>query len=259
MSNQLRTTKGPDHITVQKQFINRVRDPESTQIPKNVEQRRMTIYQELIYNNIENFIATAYPVLRQISSDNYWHKLIRDFIKAHKAHTPLFHKLPSEFLQYLEEERVMSEEDYPFLQELAHYEWTELAISVAEDEVNFNESDTKFDILSQTFVLSPLAKVFTYNYDVHHIGPEYLPMNKPNTPTFLLVYRDRKDKVHFMELNPMTTLLLEHIQGRPNKNAQQHLITIADEINHPVTDSIMKGGIEIIFDLYQRDVLLAQQ
>ena len=56
-------------IETQYQFAATIRDPENKPAPDNIEPRRMTIYRELFYNNIEGFIANGFPVLRQITID----------------------------------------------------------------------------------------------------------------------------------------------------------------------------------------------
>ena len=42
----------PSFIDTQLEFANYIRDPENNPAPDNIEQRRMTIYQERFYNNI---------------------------------------------------------------------------------------------------------------------------------------------------------------------------------------------------------------
>ena len=116
-------------METQYQFANAIRDPDNNPAPDNIEQRRMTIYQELFYNNIEGFIANGFPVLREITPDQTWHSMIRDFMIKHRCKTPLFHEIAREFLAYLDNER-SSKNDPIFINELAHYEWVELALSV---------------------------------------------------------------------------------------------------------------------------------
>ncbi|MCP4827546.1 MAG: DUF2063 domain-containing protein, partial [Proteobacteria bacterium] len=40
-----------------------LRDPQNNPPPEDVEQRRLKIYEDLIYNNIEGFISSGFPVL----------------------------------------------------------------------------------------------------------------------------------------------------------------------------------------------------
>ena len=81
-----------------------MRDPDNTPAPDDIEQRRIDIYTGLIYRNIESFIANGFPVLRKITEDDNWHRMIRDYVNRHISHTPYFPKMSLEFLDYLEKE-----------------------------------------------------------------------------------------------------------------------------------------------------------
>jgi hypothetical protein len=63
--------------------------------------------------------------------------------------------------------------------------------------------------LEQALQLSPLAWVLSYRFPVHRIGSSYRPDSAPEHATYLTVYRNREDKVCFMELNAATAKLLE--------------------------------------------------
>ncbi len=117
----------PESFTdIQYAFARHIRDPENQPAPADVEDRRMGIYRDLFYRNVESFLANSFPVLRKIIPDEQWHDMIRDYFSRHRARTPLFPKMPTEFLQYLEHERSGHSDDYPFLLELEHYEWLEV-------------------------------------------------------------------------------------------------------------------------------------
>lgn len=74
-----KSAKLPRFQQAQYQFAAHLRDPEANPAPADIEDRRMQIYRELFYNNIEDFLANAFPVLRKISSDEIWHARVRDF------------------------------------------------------------------------------------------------------------------------------------------------------------------------------------
>ncbi|MDQ7073193.1 MAG: putative DNA-binding domain-containing protein [Gammaproteobacteria bacterium] len=164
----------PSFIDTQYQFSGNIRDPENNPSPTDIEPRRMTIYRELFYNNIEGFIANGFPVLRQITSDKDWHAMIRDFMIKHRCKTPIFHEISREFMAYLDTERDTSN-DPLFIKELAHYEWVELALSVLDVEVEPANIDNDQDIMSLNLNLSPLAWPLVYHYPVHQIGPDFQP------------------------------------------------------------------------------------
>jgi len=233
-------------------FTAHIRDPERHPRPPGVEARRMNIYVELFYNNVEDFMASSYPVLRSITPDERWHAMIRDYFARHRATTPLFPEMPREFLHYLEHERAPDPEDPPFLYELAHYEWVELALAMADDEPVPPGVDRDGDLLSGRPVLSPLAWPLAYRYPVHRIGPDFQPAEAGPAPTFLLVYRDAGDEVHFLEINPVTAHLLELIQAGEDPSGEAMLRRIAREMDHPAPDVVVRGGLETLQDLHRR-------
>jgi hypothetical protein len=95
----------------------------------------MRIYRDLVYNNIAGFIAGAFPIVKTVLSEDHWHSMVRDFIAHHNSQSPYFLEISQEFLAYLTHERTATEQDPPFLVELAHYEWVELALDVADEEL----------------------------------------------------------------------------------------------------------------------------
>ena len=52
---------------LQYRFAAHLRDPEHQPAPEGLEDRRLKIYRELFYNNVEDFLQTAFPVLRRIT------------------------------------------------------------------------------------------------------------------------------------------------------------------------------------------------
>lgn len=243
----------PSFIDTQLEFANYIRDPENNPAPDNIEQRRMTIYQELFYNNIEGFAANGFPVLREITPDEIWHKMIREFMIKHRCKTPLFHEISREFLAYLENERD-TKDDPVFIQELAHYEWVELALSVLDTEVKPVQFDAQQDYLASELKLSPLAWSLAYTYPVHQIGPDFQPDKPSNSPHYLLVYRNSEDNVIFLELNPVSSRLIALLnEGLTGQVAAEQ---IAQELQHPNPQVVIDGARGLISDWLQRDILV---
>lgn len=247
----------PEFQQTQYNFAAHIRNPQVNPRPQDVEVRRMKIYNELFYNNAEDFMASSYPVLRAIMSDESWHRLIRSYFHTHKAKTPLFPEMPREFLHYLEHEHQTAEDDLPFMLELAHYEWAELALSLSDQETEPTQLDNETDLLNLVPLLSPLAWLLSYQYPVHQIGPDFIPAAPNEQPSFLLLYRDNDDEVHFMELNSVTARLLQLINEQQKITCKEMLTRIAEELNHPTPATVINGGLQILQDLFSRNVLLA--
>ena len=63
-------------------------------------------------------------------------------------------------------------------------------------------------LLDSGFAVSPLAWPLRYRFPVHRIGVDFQPVATPAAATWLIVYRDRGDRVGYLESNPATTRLL---------------------------------------------------
>ena len=65
-----------------------LRNPQGRAPPAGVEARRLKVYQDLIYNNVEGFICGGFPVLRSLYGDDDWYELVRAFIDGHRCRSP---------------------------------------------------------------------------------------------------------------------------------------------------------------------------
>lgn len=245
----------PRFQRLQYQFAAHLRDPEQRPGPAGVEERRLRVYRELFFNNIENFLANAFPVLRQLHEELAWLALVRDFYARHQCRDPLFNGVAEEFLRYLDQERGEVAGDPPFLRELAHYEWVELALAIAEDELHPALADPNGDLLAAPPAVSPLAWTLGYQWPVHRIGPDHWPEQPGPQPTWLVVYRSRQDEVKFMEINAVTARLLALAGERPEASGAELIAAIAGELGVEPA-SLMAAGAAMLRDLRERDVIL---
>lgn len=245
----------PDFQRTQYAFAAYIRDPQRHAVPPDVAPVRMGMYRELFFNNIENFIATGFPVLKSILAGERWLALIGDFFARHRSKTPLFAGIAEEFLDYLQNERGEYPGDPPFLLELAHYEWVELALAIAEAEAPPPDPVFGQDPLARTVRLSELAWPLAYRFPVHKIGPEFQPAEPPAQPTCLAVYRDREDAVRFLEVNPVTYRLLERLDKSGPISASECLTRIAEELRHPDLAAVLDFGADILRGLAERGVI----
>jgi len=151
---------------IQKQFASHIRNPEKNSGPEHIEARRLKIYSDLFYNNVESFVARGFPVLRKIYSSEQWHSMVRDFFEKHHCQSPYFLHITEEFLLYLQTER-NNPDDPAFLLELAHYEWVELALDTNQEEIPESGFKARGNLLEEAPFISPLAWLLAYQWPVH--------------------------------------------------------------------------------------------
>jgi hypothetical protein len=238
----------------QQQFTDYIRDPDRHSAPVGIKPERIAMYRELIFNNIDSFLANNFPVLNKIVNSDQWYALIQDFFVNHSCRTPYFSEIAEEFIEFLSNER-NDPQDFPFLLELAHYEWVEMALSIAvvDEQVAIISIENPSDLINAKVKLSVLAWPLVYQFPVQKISPEYLPMSPPKQPTFLLAYRDDNEDVKFNEINAMTYRLLEIFQD--NESIKDVLDRVVSETQLLDSENIIKGGLQIIVDLLNKGVL----
>jgi hypothetical protein len=229
-----------------------LRDPDTEPAPAGVEPRRLKIYQDLVFNNIEGFISGGFPVLRSLYEDADWHGLVRAFIDQHRCHTPYFLEISQEFIQFLLETHTLRDCDPPFMAELAHYEWVELALDVSQEVLP--EPSAVENVLAAVPGLSPLAWLLSYHYPVQRIGPGFRP-TEATDPTYLVVYRNRLDHVCFMELNAATARLLELVRDNSGDSAAEVLGRLAAELGM-TEDAMLAFGPAQLEQMIEQSVVL---
>jgi hypothetical protein len=246
----------PEFQRRQYAFAAHIRDPDAHPAPQ-VEDRRMAIYRDLFFNNLHNLLSSTFPVLRKLHKPEKWRRMVRQFMSQHRAHTPYFLEIPREFLEFLQNAYVREDDDFPFLLELAHYEWTELALSVATEGNDLSTVDPGGDLLDGVPVLSVLAWPLSYEFPVHRISPDFTPAAPGDAPTCLVVYRHADDELGFMELNAVTAKLLDRIDNNENGlTGRQLLLALADEIAYADKEALVEHGLHAMEDMRRSGILL---
>jgi hypothetical protein len=233
----------------QHEFGRHIRDPRRHPRPAGVPARRMAIYHELLYNNLEGFLLACFPVTRRIVGDRRWPALMRAFFREARCQTPYFREIPREFLTWL---TALEEIPGPtWLKELAHYEWVELALDVMD--VAPPQHSPQGDLLAGIPVLTPALMNLSYAWPVHRIGPDFRPRKAHRT--HLLVFRDTNDVVQFIELNPVSARLVELLQTG-TLTGQAACAQIAAESGRDDVDTFIAGGAGILTNLHQTGAIL---
>lgn len=246
-----------DFRELQRAFAAHLRDPARQAAPPGLEERRLAIYRELLFNNVREGLATAFPVLRRLHDDAAWAALVRDYYARHRSPQPLFARMAGDFVDYLETERGTVAGDPPFLRELAHYEWVELELSMAEDPPpGALRANPHGDLLAGRPLPNPLSMTLAYDWPVHRIGPDFRPERPGAVPTFLVVYRDRDDEVRFAELSAVAARLLSLIEAQPEASGAALLEAISEELGRDDPEAVIEAGGALLEDLRERGILL---
>jgi len=243
----------PSFQRYQLAFTARLRDSKNTPPLAGVPHERMAVYEEIVFNNLFESVSACFPIASKVMGKRKWLKLIQAFMRDYSAHSPLFRKIPEQFLEYLDMPSPELQQLMPdYLNSLCHYEWVELLVGGIE-ETNPKGMQANGDLATNKPVFSATMQLLHYDYAVHKISPRKKPQFK--TSTQLLVYRNVDDMVKFIELNAVTyrlisLLLNEAITGK------QALTLLAKELQHPQPESIIEFGLSILEDLRNQGVII---
>ncbi len=245
-----------DIAQIQSAFAAHIRNPAGVPVPEGVEQRRMKIYNDLIYNNVEGFLRSGFPVLCSLYRDEDWHRLVRSFVTDYRCESPYFLEISQEFLNYLMQQYQALPTDPDFMLELAHYEWVELALDVSTENLPAGLDMEAANLLEGTPVLSPLVMSLQYRYPVHQIGPGFEPSSPPSESTFLIVYRNREEEVKFMESNAATARLLDLLRDNEAATSGSELLeALAREMNADSITSVVSFGSRMLEQFLSLDIV----
>lgn len=232
----------------QQQLSDHLRNPEKNAAPVYIEARRMAIYSELFFNNIETFISSAFPIFCSLFTPLQWQALVRDFFSQHQSQSPYFLEISEEFLAYLNNDDLDVHRRFPFAKELCHYEWLELALDVAVDDgmTDRNAINAEGDLYTQSIVLSPFIWAQAYAWPVHEIGPENIPDTMLEQPSCLLVYRRQDFTIKFMQINPASIRLLDLIEEHAGQTGEAVIRLLASALSQPFSADFSRFALETL-------------
>ena len=247
----------PDTPTesLQRAFAAHLRDPARAPPPRDVEPRRMAVYAELFFNNVESLLAANFPVIRSLYDEDAWRALVRAFYREHRCHTPLFTEIARELIRWLEARRDAGAGDPPFLAELAHYEWSEFAVALDESDIADVAHDPDGGVVDGVPVVSPLARVLGYRFPVHRIRDDFRPAEAPAQPTLILLARGRDDEMRFLEIDALTALLIERLGANAARSGRGVVDALLAELGRN-DENARASGIATLRRLRDRDALL---
>jgi hypothetical protein len=232
-----------------------LRDPDRCAPPAGMDVARAQVYRDLVFSNLSSLLSGTFPVLVKILGDGEWRSLVRIFLRDYRAHTPKFGEIAQEFVEFLASEPLaLSDGSWPpFMVELAHYEWVEMALQQSDAEP-LPASDAGL-LLDRPLLVSPLAWPLAYAWPVQLVGPDYRPDSPPAQPTLLLVRRSEDWNVRFSELSPLAWRLLQRIGEFPRLDGRAQLKGLAVEAGMVGASEFMDSGLALLQQMHGEGVI----
>lgn len=232
-----------------------LRDPDHCAPPAEMDVARAQVYRDLVFSNLSSLLSGTFPVLVKILGDGDWRSLVRIFLRDYRAHTPKFSEIAQEFVEFLASEPLALSDGAwpPFMVELAHYEWVEMALQQSDAEP-LRASDAAL-LLDRPLQVSPLAWPLAYGWPVQLVGPNYLPDSPPVQPTLLLVRRAEDWSVRFSELSPLAWRLLQRIEAFPQLDGRAQLEGLAVEAGTVASPEFIESGLALLRQMHGEGVI----
>jgi hypothetical protein len=248
------TAELPGFQRYQLAFTARLRDPHNQPPLAGVSGERMAVYEEIVFNNLFESVSACFPVAREVLGKRKWLKLNQAFMRDYSANSPLFRKIPEQFLEFMNSANTELQALLPpYLNSLCHYEWIELFVASSAEIPQLKNIDTEGDLGTSIPAFAPSMQLLNYDYAVHKISPRHKPKQAESTQ--LLVFLNADDQVKFIELNAVTYRLISLLQYEP-LTGKQALTLLAKELQHPQPESIIEFGLSILEDLRSQGVII---
>ena len=240
---------------IQLSFTEYLRGSGSKDTAEAQKSRRQEIYRDLVYKNINHCIADVFPITKNFFTESEWEILIREFIRVHRLQTPYFLEICQEFLVYFMHTRKLLQTDPPFALELAHFEWIQLAVDIADTNIPecLHNSAPSGNSLWKA---SPLVVGLTYFYPVHLIDEYYLPKGPGVQPTYLLVYRNKNDDLNVLETDNLSLRIIQLLQAHENINRTQIYQFLTVELGDHKSDIILTRIWPILCLFAEKEIIL---
>lgn len=202
--------------------------------------KKIALYQTLIRNKIDYVLRRTFPLTHHLLQGEQWDELTRTFIAKEDLPSPFFWKMAESFAQFVQKNHFAELFNFPYLNDLVHFEWIEIELYMMPDIPRENHSGLH---------LNPESHILTYSYPVFEKKKLPRPMIKGTYPLF--AFRQPKTgDVHFIALSPFFQTVLELIE----KQQSDVLITAAKKYHLDEKKVLLKGE-KFLDDLLQQNAL----
>lgn len=220
----------------QAEFTHWLRQPDAAPLPVGILPARMHTYRELLFNNVISFVDITFPVAKALLPKPIWQRLSEHFFADYHCHSPFFYDISLHFREFVAALNWPELADFPWLTELLHYEWMELAADIAEEPNPSIASDCVLadeSCWSQTDApvrLAMPAWPLAYQWPVASWTVETEVADLQAQAQAVVLWRNRADDVRSLVVEPLTAWLIERIQLGSQELKHQTLNNLADEL-----------------------------
>ena len=217
--------------------------------PYKLDFERIGVYRDLVKTSFTELITNIYPLTYSLFK-NHWKELLSKYIEAYPPKSPVLVRAAEDFPVFLAKQKDITKK-YPFIPELAKYEWFEVDLCEREEHHN----GTKIQ------GLNPVHELCRFEYSIPEIA-ELLEKNKrlnkiTKQPTNVFIYRDPKDlSIRFFELSPSSLQYIELLNLGFTHAAIVSFLATAYNVEKNNFKDFKKGADELLQTLKRSRIIL---
>ena len=226
-----------------------LRDPLGIPAPVGIRQVDASICTQEMVKHLRDVLEPAFPVTQALLGEDMWEHAVRLFLKDAPNHTPWASTTQRAFVEHVCESPEM--QHLPaWLQDLAHFEWLQNAVSTAP--VQWPRCDAIADVMQHPVVLNPTHVEASYEWPVHSIDTEHKPDDMQST--YVSMLRDMDDELHVFESSVFRGQLLDLL--RDGQTGEQAFMALARWLSHPEPEAFVREGAELMAQLQREGIVL---
>lgn len=248
-------------------------ESESLQALSEVECSKLALYEELIFNTVRDTLQNIYPFTYALLSRNgddkaAWETLVEHYRRERPNRSYKLMGAVSGFHQYLPIQRELLEK-FPFLPDLALYEWLEMEV------MNLPDSPPLLGLLSQIPEIEDFSafcpvwnsakRLQAFNYNIPALLDELKQTKEPQAlesfppgPVNILVYRDPETlDARFFCLNDLSASLIRLSEDGSSYGQSLSALKLAlPALKDLPLDVIRPQAAQLFQNCFQRGMLL---
>jgi hypothetical protein len=231
--------------------------PEDREALVAVGAKRWMVYRSLVHNRVRNTIrefierTTARVGVARLKAD------VTEWLHERAPASPYLRDVPHEFVDWVEP-RWRDDPTIPaYIVDLARHELLEYL--VLNDPAGGDAPTGEPLALDRPLRFDGAARLVRYDFAVHRLALDEDDRTEPAAePTELLVYRDAKHKVRYLELTELAAAVLRHLLSRRAPVADG-LRAACEELGVALDDERLAVSATLLADLADRGVMLGAE
>lgn len=160
----------------------------------------------MVFHVAEEAINAAYPLTKNLLAEREWTVVVKDFYRSGAMESPQLWRMPEALIAFVDKNYAQLQRKYPFLLELMHFEWAEIAVYMMPD--NKVEMPLNGDVENDHIVINPEMELLHFHFPVYLKPAGTISINDRSNFFVSLHRHPESGKVLFTNLSPLTAQMI---------------------------------------------------